>query len=342
MIYGHGDDLYAYPQGIRANFSSNVWHLGTHPQLQAALQNAITTIDHYPDPNGDTIRQALARKYNLTPEHFTVTNGAAEALYNITQAWRQTAATIFVPAFSEYEDAATLNNITLTFLPEETLSHTDTTLTTPLAFLCNPNNPTGRSTPAETLVKLIADNPDTVFVVDEAYTDFTEISQSLLPHLNALPNVILVRAYTKTYAIPGLRIGYTISQPQLTARILKFKIPWSVNSLALEACRYILQHESTLRPNMSALLTETRWLQQQINALAPFEAQPSATPFFLAKLNKGNSTELKQYLATEWQCLVRDAANFRALGNTYIRIATQTREKNELLLNGLRAWTRHT
>lgn len=341
MIYGHGDDLYAYPQGIHANFSSNVWHQGPHSHLLSSLQQAIPALGSYPDPNGDAIRHQLAQKHGLTPQHFILTNGAVEAFYLIAQAWRQTAATIFTPTFSEYEDAVTLHNISLTFLPEEHISDT-LGINTPLAFICNPNNPTGRSIPAGTLTKIIEANPHTVFVVDEAYTDFTAAPQTIIHHVNRLPNLILVRAYTKTFAIPGLRVGYIVSQPATASPVAKFKIPWSVNSLALEACRYILENEEQIRPDVHALLAETRWLAGQINQIPSFEAIPADTPFFLVKLKHGTSTALKQYLAENWHCLVRDAANFRGLNTPCIRLATQSREKNTILLNGLYAWTQHT
>ena len=222
MIYGHGDDLYAYPNGISANFSSNVWHTGPPADLLAALQRAVPSVGNYPDPNGDAVRHMLAQKYNLTPGHFVLTNGAAEAFYLVAQAWRGTSATIVIPTFSEYEDAATLHDITLTFINEEVLARGDVKLATKLAFICNPNNPTGRSWSVATLIDLIQANRQTLFVVDEAYVDFTAAPNTLLPHLENLPNVILVRAYTKTFAIPGLRIGYTISQPDIASNI---KIP---------------------------------------------------------------------------------------------------------------------
>jgi len=339
MIYGHGDDLHAYPNGICANFSSNVWHEGPHAHLLEALKKAIPSVANYPDPNGDAVRQMLAEKYNLTPHHFVLTNGAAEAFYLIAQAWRGTSATIVAPAFSEYEDATTLHDTTLTFIDESTLAQPGLKLTTHLAIICNPNNPTGRSWPVDVLTGLIKANSHTLFVVDEAYVDFTATPQSLLLYIDQLPNLIIVRAYTKTFAIPGLRIGYTVSQPGTADRLLKFRIPWSVNSLALQASRYILENEEALRPDIGPLLNETAWLKQQINAIGQVEALPSATPFFLVKLHAGNSAALKQYLATSWQCLVRDASNFRGLSDQYIRIATQSREKNMILLNGLRAWT---
>jgi threonine-phosphate decarboxylase len=281
----------------------------------------------------------LAEKYMLTPAHVVLTNGAAEAFYLIAQAWRGTSATIVVPTFSEYEDAATLHDIALTFIEEDALAHPGLKLDTRLAFICNPNNPTGRSWPIERLVDLIRTNENTLFVIDEAYVDFTTAPQSLLPYVNELFNLVVIRGYTKTFALPGLRIGYTVSQPHIAAQILKFRIPWSVNSLALEACRYILDNEEMLRPHIGELLKETEWLQKEINTIRNLEALPSATPFFLVKLRVGNSTALKQYLADHWKCLVRDASNFRMLGNRYIRIATQSHDKNILLLNGLRAWT---
>lgn len=337
MIYGHGDDLYNFEDGIVANFSSNVWPGGADARVLETMQRSIAHVKNYPEPNADTIRHKLAKRYNLSSDNFLVTNGAAEAFYLIAQAFRQTNATIFTPTFSEYEDAATANDILCSYSPFGAI-HTETKINTALAFICNPNNPTGQQLDKSILLQLINNHPETIFIVDEAYSDFTRTPQSLLSHIHKLQNLIIVHSFTKTFAIPGIRTGFIAAANNIVKKIVCYKAPWSVNTIALHATTFILDHYDSLLPDVDPLLHECDWLKKEIAAIEGYEVIPSATTYFLVKTHYGTASTLKHYLVQQVGCLIRDASNFRGLDESYFRIATQSRDKNIVLLNGLRAW----
>lgn len=336
MIYGHGDDLYNF-EGIAANFSSNVWPGGPDARVVEVMQRSIAQTQNYPEPNADTIRQKLAERYDLSRDNFLVTNGAAEAFYLIAQAFRQTTATIFTPAFSEYEDAASVNGIHCSYSMHADI-RIETKINTTLAFLCNPNNPTGKLLDKRVLLQLISDNPETLFIVDEAYTDFIRIPQSLLNHIATLRNLVIVHSFTKTFAIPGVRTGFIAAADDIIKKIAHYKVPWSVNTIALHTTKFILDHYDSLLPDISSLLDECDWLKKEIAAIEGYEVIPSDTTYFLVRTRYGTASMLKQYLVQEGGCLIRDASNFRGLNEHYFRIATQSREKNIVLIKGLRAW----
>jgi threonine-phosphate decarboxylase len=337
MIYGHGDDLYNFGGSITANFSSNVWPGGPDARVVEAMQRSIAQTRNYPEPNADTIRHKLADRHHLSHEIFLVTNGAAEAFYLIAQTFRQTTATIFIPTFSEYEDAAIANDITCSYQSYTDIC-IDTKINTRLAFICNPNNPTGQQLSSSLLLQLINNHPKTLFIVDEAYSDFTRTPESLLRYIDTLPNLIIVHSFTKTFAIPGLRTGFIAGHPDVIQKITRYKAPWSLNTIALHTTAFILDHYDSLLPDVGPLLEECNWLKEAIAAIDGFDIIPSNTTYFLVKMHDGIASALKQHLANEVGCLIRDASNFRGLDHRYFRIATQNREENMTLLKGLRAW----
>ncbi len=337
MIYGHGDDIHQSEFEIKANFSSNVYYGGPHPQLLRYLSDNIRNISNYPEPNADSYRKELGQFHGIGDQQFLVTNGTAEAIYLICQAFHGTSATIFTPTFAEYEDAACLHKISCHFEDFRSIGKT-TNIHTRIAFICNPNNPTGELLRKTVVEKLIANNQDTVFILDEAYAGFIQDPESAINFIQNHPNLIVMKSLTKLFCIPGIRIGYIAASEELIRTITTYKIPWSVNSMALAAGRMILQRYDDLVPDIKSLLKETQELVSQINNQTDFQACSTQTNFFLIKIDKPESVQLKHFLLKEYGCLVRDASNFRGLDGHFIRIATQKKEHNELLIRALKAW----
>ncbi|WP_459212269.1 pyridoxal phosphate-dependent aminotransferase [Aquimarina rhabdastrellae] len=335
--YGHGDDLYRYKDiKIRANFSSNVWYEGTPQRLLDHLQQQLSTIESYPAPSAETLVQQIATHHHLLPNSAIVTNGATEAFYLIAHAFQNSSVTICTPTFSEYELASKVHNLDITYVNRAVVTqhHFDT----PLAFICNPNNPDGFENTVEELSKLVRSYPETCFVIDEAYIDFTPSDISALSLVQKFKNVIIVKSLTKVFCIPGLRLGYLLAHLETISTLVTYKIPWNVNSLALHAGSYIFEHYQELFPDMQQCFEHTSLLKQQLNTLDSFEVLPSNTNYFLVKLQKPESKALKEYLVREHQLLIRDASNFRTLDQYYIRIASQSPEKNNALIKALQQW----
>ncbi len=337
MITGHGDDAYLYDKNITANFSSNVYYDGFPNGMKDYLISVIDKITTYPEANANSLQPYLGKWHNLSTDQLLITNGATEAFYLIAQAFRNKSATIVVPSFAEYEDSCRANNLTLQFLAWNKLSDT-TRFTTDLVFLGNPNNPTGAILKKEELQRIIEINSQTIFVIDEAYVDFTNEAISMVTELNQFSNLIIIKSLTKTYAIPGLRLGYLLSNPTMISNILSFKMPWSVNTMAIEAGKYIIQDPLKMALPLKQLLQDTDELIQQLTEIKHLKVFPTKTNFFLCELSKRTAAELKSFLLEEHRLLIRDASNFRGLNTQHFRIATQTKGKNELLVKGIRQW----
>lgn len=333
MIEGHGDDAYKY-KAIRMNFSSNVYNHVDHQGLYQHLCQRLECIRTYPEPEPYSLEQALADQLHLPAEAVCVTNGATEAIYLIAQAYRATRSAIWMPTFSEYADACRLHaHQVYPFYHWDGLP-----ATARLVWLCNPNNPTGEVRDKATLTACIRNHPHCVFVIDQSYEAFT-LKPLLSPREAAdFPNVLLLHSMTKRYAVPGLRIGFITASPQLLHDIRLQRMPWSVNRLAIEAGLYLLR-STTYSLNLPALIRERERVVEALLSIGGMEAWPSDTHYVLMQLRTGKAAALKDYLATEHGILIRDASNFEGLNEHFFRIATQTPEENNTLIEAIKQWT---
>lgn len=333
MIHGHGDDIYSYSVAIKHNFSSNVYEGSDNNWLRQFLQERWSVLHSYPEPNASSFVAQVAAKYNIATNTICATHGATDAIYLIAQAFRGSQTAIFVPTFAEYEDACTVNQHQLSFISDlgEITEEYD------LIWLCNPNNPTGKTHHFEQLLQLIDAYPQTTFVIDQTYRYFTK--EKTLSYAAAVQreNLILVDSFTKRFALPDLRLGYFVACPSLIEHIQYYKQPWAVSQLAIEVGKYVM--EAAPYPlNLDRLLQETKRLQGALSEIAQIEVLATDTHFFLCKMKYGKASELKAYLVQKHGILIRDAANFRSLNDAFFRIATQQKEENNSLIVAIQSY----
>lgn len=333
MIQGHGDDIHHYAGRIVANFSSNIRSRQDMPDLHAYLAARLPLIHSYPEPEAESLRALLAGKLGIEEACCCVTNGATEAIYLIAKAFEGSRTAIVVPTFSEYEDACRIHQHTLSFYdkPEE-INHSSMDL----VWICNPNNPTGRVYDIDLLKDMVERNPQTCFVFDQSYGHFTHKEVWDIPKATGYRNLILLHSMTKQYAIPGLRLGYLTAHRDNIANINRYRMPWSVNVLAAEAGKYLLENKA--KQPESTCLKEAKRLQQALQEIEGLTVYPTDTHFFLCRLKDRKAAALKEYLIEAQGLLIRDAANFRGLDSSYFRIAAQSKEDNNLLIKAIREW----
>lgn len=340
MIEGHGDDSYKYNRPIIANFSSNVYSKVDLSGLKAHLCARISSIGNYPEPEPSTLESSLAKRHHLSDSSVCVTSGATEAIYLIAQTFRGTNTAILQPTFSEYADACRMHGHRVSSIYQLPTANEGYLLPEDIRmlWLCNPNNPTGTVAGKEYLMELIRHNSQVCFVIDQSYEYFT--LRSLFSPVEAaeLPNVLLLHSMTKRYAVPGLRLGYITATSGLLHSLRANRMPWSVNQLAIEAGLHLLEHDVPHPLDMAAYLQETNRLRTSLEALGGLEAWATETHFMLVRLRFGKASALKDYLAAEHGILIRDASNFDGLDEHFFRIATQTREENNLLVNAIAQW----
>ena len=333
MIDGHGDDTYKYGAKIISNFSSNIYCKHDLSGLHEHLCKHIGLIHSYPEPDARSFALLLGEKHNVSVSNLCITNGATEAIYLIAQAFAGKKSTIITPTFSEYEDACRINNLKISFSSSLHQIKEDTEL----VWICNPNNPNGHFYHKEYLDKFITSNEKTFFIIDQSYEAFIEEKLFALNETIKYRNVILLHSMTKKYAIPGLRLGYIAACRELINKVSAFRMPWSVNRLAIEAGKCLLNLENSISYSKD-YKKETKRFISALNEIEGLEVLPTNTHFFLCKLTYKKASVLKCWLIENYGILIRDASNFRGLDEHYFRISTRSPEENDILVKAIKEW----
>ena len=317
MIKGHGDDAYQYPH-IVSDFSSNICAGAGHQALMAHLAMHPELISHYPEPEAWSLENMIAEQEDLEPDNIIVTNGATEAIYLIAQAF-PLEADIPRPTFSEYEDACTM-------FPRTDQSHH-------MLWLCNPNNPTGDVYDQSVIDRMMAQYD--LLVIDQSYEHYTDRFIMHPRWAARMPNLIQIHSLTKTYCVPGLRLGYITANAELIRHLRSYMRPWSVSSLSIEAGKFLLQdNHFRCEPD----LNEAQRLRDMLQQIDGVLTQETKTNFMLCQLEEGNAAHLKDYLAREHHMLIRNASNFRGLTPRHFRIAAQTPRENDALVAAIKQY----
>ena len=337
MLNGHGDDGYTYGKEIIADFSTNVWHGGEPKGMKEYVGERWNTVNKYPEVVAERLSEKIAAHHGVAYENILVNSGTTESIYLIAQHFSGQKSTILTPSFSEYEDACQIFGHEIRFLSwAEALEMPQ--LRSDLVFICNPNNPTGKV--FEDLQFWIKRSPGCVFVIDEAFIDFTIGVDSAISLLQNFKNVIVLRSLTKAYAIPGLRLGYVVAGEEMIRQLMGIKQPWTVNTLAQAAGEFIFEHYDRIQLPVSQILDEKNNFINQLRTNEAITVEDSATHFFLCKTMVRSAGQLKQFLLENHGILIRDAGNFRSLTRQHFRVATLSPEKNSLLINALEEWTK--
>ncbi len=325
------------------DFSSNVSPIGAPPSIKKTLKKNIDSIQNYPDFNSSSVISSLEKYTRLEKSNLLVGNGAIEILYNFSFAFlsKKTKVLIPIPTFQEYETVAKLGECKISYFKTMNLSENldDFILKIPkngCVFICNPNNPTGNLLSKNQLLKIIkkAKKLSTFVFVDECFIEMVpESNESVISYVKKYDNLFILRSLTKSFALPGIRIGYAAASNKTIKILQKIKIPWSVNSLAQDAANTALTNKSHLLKSNLVIKKELNYLTNKINRLNGFDCNNSSTNFILIKTKK-NSTQLQKFLLKQ-KILVRDCKNFRGLTNHHIRIAVKSHHDNLKLVKEL-------
>ncbi len=330
MIYGHGDDIYQY-QELRCNFSSNVSPLIDTKPLRDYLATRLEVIEHYPAPAAHLLECLLAVKHGVKPDQVLVTSGATDAIYLIAQTLREEKTfAVKRPTFSEYADACRM------------FGYEETPKGGAVRWLCNPNNPTGEVCPWKTIE--ILSRRHHWLVIDQSYEDYT--SELLPSDQDCIEkgNIIVIHSMTKSYAIPGLRLGYIIAPTEVISRLRSNHRPWAVNALAIEAGMWLVrQLYSDYHEKMRVLLSESFVIRNRLRSIFGIHVYPTTTNFMLCAIRQSSAAALKEYLLEHHRFLIRDASNFEGLKPCHFRIAVQEPDYNDELVDAIYHFTRlHT
>lgn len=342
----HGGDIYR--NKVEYDFSVNVNPLGMPAGSIEAAERGIGLSVNYPDILGQDLRDSIAGEEMTKPFRVTLGNGAAELIYAICRALQRPVRGLLpAPAFQEYELAIRSVSGTCRFyelkeeekfqLKEDFLSCITEDIS--LVFLCNPNNPTGRLA-ERTLLERIAqkcEDTKTCLCIDECFLPFSEKEEqyTMKHQLDRFPHMLVLRAFTKIYGMPGLRLGYTLSADKDFTERLQLGIPpWNTSVPAQMAGIEALKDKEYLKKTRRLIEEEREYLMGKLTKDLPEDlvekVYPSDTNFILFK----GRADIKEQLLRRG-ILIRSCGNYRNLQDGFFRIAVRTHEENEILVSNL-------
>jgi threonine-phosphate decarboxylase len=314
-----------------------VWYKVPPDWFYKSLEKALKKTIDYPHPEAGELKELLAVHHKLSAENICVTNGSVEGFYLLAQLFAEKKSLIITPSFAEYETACRRNNHKISFrLNSELLKNLSVAQN--VVWLGNPNNPDGKTVSKNEIKKVLTENSDTVFIIDEAFAELSVGFQSALPLLKQFKNLVVIRSFTKAFSIPGIRLGYVLASQEIISELGKYTIPWSVNSIAVEAGKIILQNYNRLLPAVSEIKKENGYLFEKLNEFSQLKVFPANGNYFLIRLKSGDAADLKEFLAKRFGILIRDASNFRGLDKSYIRLSVQNKKNTELLISCLKSY----
>lgn len=334
-------------KGDIIDFSTNINPLGASVKVIRAIKEDINLISAYPEPDSREFKKAAGDYLDIDEECIVVGNGANELIHLFADAFvkKGDKAVIPMPTFFEYEFACDKNSASITYVELDNLAlNIDSMLAaidkeTKVVFVCNPNNPTGLLTDKDSITRILdkAYSNSAVVMIDECFMEFADEPEknSFVGAVNGYDNLVILRTLTKAFGLAGLRAGYCVANRKLAHILDKVKIPWSVNALAQRAAVIALQDREHLRKTRLLVKKEKEYLQNNIARIKKFEPCKSDTNFFLIKLHGIDSLSLKERLLKR-NMLVRDCSTFTGMGTDYVRISTQKRKENVMLVNALK------
>lgn len=335
----HGGDIYRYEGCL--DFSANCNPLGTPPSVKEAAVKSLEGMSHYPLVGCGPLKEAIGEYEGVSPSQVICGNGAAELIFSLCRAKKPKKALVTAPTFAEY--ALALESVdcqVMSFLlkeergfslGEDFLEALSGNLD--MVFLCNPNNPTGVLIPRELLERILNQcrERQILLVVDECFLDFVEdrAGNSLVRELED-GGLFLLKAFTKRYAMAGLRLGYGLcGDGALLERMESMTQPWNVSTVAQAAGLAALKEEDYVRRGRELVFREKAYLQERLRTMG-FTVYPSAANYLFFQ----GPEDLFERCLKEG-ILLRDCSNYPGLGKGYYRAAVKSHKENQRLVQAL-------
>ncbi len=325
----HGGDIYRH--GVRLDFSVNTSPLGINPSVCRAVIKNADCFGVYPDADCSALREKIALYEGVDAQNIVCSNGASEMIFAAVRAAAPKKALVAAPTFSEYARALKSVGCDIKYysLSEEnefrlTKDFPSELYGTDMVFLCNPNNPTGKIIDKKLMIKITEKCAETgtLCIVDECFMDLAD-------GYSMKGGVPVIKAFTKTFAMAGLRLGYLIGDTKFVGT-LKQQLPvWNVSAPAQAAGIAALCDTEYIGESIKIIKNERAYLENALNGLG-FKVFPSDVNFILFKGGRGIADALLSR-----GILIRDCSNFVGLAEGFYRVAVKRHAENEELIKEL-------
>jgi histidinol-phosphate aminotransferase len=332
--------LPAYRAGTKINQNENPWDMPDEIKQEVYSRLSHRAWSRYPDFVPSSLIERLAAHAGWRPDGTLAGNGSNELIQATLMVTVGKGARVVIP-----EPTFTLYRQIVTVLGGEVLS---VPLTSTFQFdvgaiqeriadgradvliLCSPNNPTGCRIADDELIRL-AQGFSGIVVVDEAYHEFS--GRTVVPLLAELPNLIVLRTFSKALAMAGLRVGYLLSSPDLAREVHKATLPYNLNFFSATAAQVACEKYDLLTPRIEKIIGERERLLRALSSIDGIDPVPSTANFMISKTRIPPGNLFEQMLAHD--ILIRDVSKYPMLGQ-YFRVSVGSPEENDRLVSALK------
>lgn len=336
-----------YGLGQVIKLASNENPLGVSPLAQEAILGNADRAFRYPQGGNPRLTAKLAKLNAVSPEQIVIGNGSDEIIDLLIRILAEPGSDNLVcslPCFSIYPLQGLISGVEVRRVPLKPDFSFDfagllnaVNQDTRMVFLTTPDNPSGYCPPVERVRNfanaLQEKAPDCLLVVDEAYMDFAPAGSSLAPHIP--PNVAIIRTFSKSYGLAGLRVGYAILPPAIASGFWAARLPFSVNILAEEACLAALEDEAFRNATLKTVREGRAYLSANLSELG-CTVWPSAANFLMFKLPPDYSaSDFFQYLLKKG-VIIRSLKSYNL--PDHLRVSIGNKVENEIFIRLLKSW----
>ena len=376
----HGGNIYKVfrEKNIKEilDYSSNINPYGIPESLKKRITENLEVLERYPDPDYVELRQKLANLNKVNLSDIILGNGATEIIFLFMKVINPKKILIVSPTFGEYEravkateipgdivslscsgDNKNIENKEIEIEYFELKESDDFKLNIgnlknelenkyDLLIICNPNNPTGKFLKLAQTEEILKEcnKYDTKLFIDEAFIEFLAdgMKESIINTEENKKNLFVTRAFTKFFAIPGLRLGYGMYfDKELEKKISEKKEPWSVNNFAEMAGSTVLDDAEYIEKTLKWIAEEKKYMYEKLNEISGMKVYETEVNFITGKIDEklfseGVNVKILREKMLEQGILIRDASNFKFLDERFFRLAIKDRASNERVIEAMK------
>lgn len=342
----HGGDIYSEP--IKYDFSVNLNPLDCSEVIEQIVDNCRDKLSNYPDLFQREFRTSIAIAEGIAPEEVIGGNGATELLMSLITMMKPKKVMLLNPCFSGYRHVlGSLDNCDIVeyhllkeneYIPDEIFTGVfeyEAQNGLELLILTNPNNPTGRNIPEKILKSIlrIGQEYGVKIISDECFIKMSDNGHSFVPYINEYSGLYVLNAFTKLFAIPGVRVGYVISNRANITKLSTYIPEWNLSVIAQEAgiiCSRYLKDYDWEDKTRREIKKERAYLTEELRKLG-FVVHESDTAFILLH----SEDDICTYLRSRG-ILIRDCSDYSGLGKGFYRVTVKNHNENEILIQELK------
>ena len=328
------------------DYSHNLNPFGPPECLPEIIATAMDDIGHYPDDNCTELKAVLSKIFSLKEENFAIGSGSSEIIRNFPNAFIEKGekAVINRPSFAEYSQQCRVAGIETVYnelTEEEDFRINSDNISKALKdgvkalYICNPNNPTGRIEPRKKLLEMIKECRDKGIMVflDETLLELVPNHDeiSCVKYVDKYDNLVVAGSLTKSFAIPGIRIGYGIASQPLIEEMDKIRMTWNVGQIEQNVARILMsEHMDHVKKAAAVMAEESKVMNSQLNGIGFPAGNVSDSFFYFCSLKKlGIKCSEFQKLMLKEKIMVRDCASFGERFDHFVRFSVKDRERND-------------